>query len=171
MTAIKAKPNSQKLRDQLSDELMSVVLHLRVSQLMMNIFRENPIIQEASEDLPAILKAHVREVNELSERMIRKVEWFTNKTGRLLGDKNAELYARYTNLSGDIVANICNLTGYVVDRPRKDINNQVDLLVNAGRRKEMFRNAWRVAIESEGRKWNDLDTTRFDAWYNTQFHH
>lgn len=107
------------------------------------------------------------EVAERLGRTIRKLEWFIGIAKRAVPTPLAAELERDLDITEPRLCNIANLNEWIIDAP-ENIDNEIDLIVNGSRRRELMLRSWRAALGIL--ELTEYDQMRFNAWYNANFH-
>lgn len=138
--------------DTFREDLLTLLFHLRISQLMITIMTQNVHV-----DTP-----ERRAIKRLSKEVFAKMDWYVGVVNKILQDPDIvqELAVR-----DDKLANIANISQFVASY-QGDLSNEMDLLTNSSWRKELFRDAWTRGAEYMR---TPTDYEGFELWYNSIF--
>jgi len=149
--------NEQKL----ATDLRSTMIHLKIASHSLEDLRSNRL-----SNATRTLGKFAKELLPVMNKAIHKMEWFIGVAHKVVDESTRKQLLK--DLSPDS-ANYCNiacLNEWVIETPG-NVDNEVDLIVNASRRREIMHNAWRIAL---GGTMSEHDELRFNAWYNANFH-
>lgn len=144
-------------KDTFREDLLALLFHLRVSQLMISAVRTDDYTDDKT-----------RTIRRLAKEVHMKMDWFVGVVGKILDDPSV---VKELNSRDDKIINILNLIQFVTDF-KGDLSNEFDFLTSMENRKDFFWQAWKKGWESSA----DHGTVRpqriydeFQEWYSKTF--
>lgn len=151
------KQQDSKADKRFRDDLVRMLQFMRITQLMITSFHSSELVKTDKTLKP---------IKRFSQEVFGKLEWFQTVVKKMAGE-NAPVLDSLLDMEGDKINNIAELSDFIASK-EADISNEVDLMVNAHRRKEIMKNLW-VASRTTFSPKMQLDLDDFDKWYGEQF--
>lgn len=155
-----------ELEDEFRADYMRMMMHVSIASIEVDSFRENTLVK--SQESLSKLGRFADELATTLKGVSRKLRWFIGIEKIILGERNQPLLDQELDPNGHKIANIAQLTDWVINAKR-DVSNAVDVVTNNSRRRELFLKAWKEALEGTGQEWSPHHQIRFQSWYTTQF--
>lgn len=152
------KTTKDKKDEHFRDDLMRMLLFMKISQLMITTLQESPTVSEDSE---------YKKLKRFSQEVYSKIDWFIGVVKKMAGD-NATVIETEVSFDNDKINDIALLADFIATHSDKDISDAVDIVTNRTRREELFFNAWKNSrlVLSPDINVNKAD---FDKWYAEKF--
>lgn len=140
--------------DTFKEDLLAVLFHLRISQLMLTVLRDNTHYKDNIE---------YYKIRKKASEPLHKLDWYIETSLRILNDPElkAELDSRDDKLS-----NIANMAEYIA-RHDGDITNEINFMMSTHWRKDFMWRCWQEAQKQTA----DVIPSRmaFENWYHKVF--
>lgn len=149
-----------KTQERFGTDLMRVLLHLEIVRYELEQFSQN-----RTPTVPSKLMPFVREVTSKLHQADKKIQWFIETTKKIVEPALAKTISTHVQPGTEHFCNIAQLSEWVITAS-VPVDNEVDLVVNKSRRRELIRRAWSAALQGH---WSQEDELRFNAWYNVNF--
>lgn len=154
----------RRQQDSLATDLTRALLHLEIARTevgQLHSYRMPEAVKRLND-----IKPFAKELMGILVKCDRKIRWFTDTVKKMLGEANAKALERDLHPDSDKLANVAQVSEWVINTPG-DLSNEVDLVVNTARRRDLMLRAWRTALGTP--QLDEQDQMRFNAWYNANF--
>jgi len=142
-------------------EVNRALIFSKIAQQALEIIRDHGVPRRVR-----IFDLFCKETIKELDRIIRKLDWFVGATVNKLPIEAKAGWVAPPDPDSPRFSNIAELSEWVIRSP-VDVDNQVNLIVNAAQRRQLMYKAWEAAL---GRDLMEYEEQRFNAWYNANFY-